>query len=175
MITPTGPYPSGIHPCASAAPPDVADRLRGLCDAMGANVGRLEEVLRARRRRRCPDPRADRQKRGISSYISMGRVPIEVPLGGEVVCVSYPDAIPQRDTAMSWINKFRPTAPAPPVRSRDEKVLSTDRSRREIDRRDEKMAEGVATFGAKIIPDEIKRRQISMIVRYVLSVRARSP
>ena len=28
-----------------AAPTDVADRLRGICDAMGNNIGRLEELL----------------------------------------------------------------------------------------------------------------------------------
>ena len=34
----------------AAAPPDVTDRLRGLCDAMGNNVGRLEDLLRVVRR-----------------------------------------------------------------------------------------------------------------------------
>jgi hypothetical protein len=29
----------------AAAPPDVADRLRGICDAMGNNISRLEELL----------------------------------------------------------------------------------------------------------------------------------
>ena len=64
---------------------------------------------------------------------------------------------------MSWFDILLPRGTASFAPSRNETV-----------RHVEKTAVEVETRKANIIPDEIKRLQVSMIVRHVMSMRARS-
>ena len=72
---------------------------------------------------------------------------------------------------MGWIDKFRKVRKGQPSRYWDT-VRANDQWRDELAGRGERPTDGVAPLSANVA-DDIKRRQVSLIVRYVMSVRAR--
>jgi hypothetical protein len=73
---------------------------------------------------------------------------------------------------MDWIDKFRASRKAQPAHQRVDNILATEYARKTIADRGKTSADRAALLDAKIT-DEIRRRQVSLIVGYVLSVRAR--
>ena len=75
-------------------------------------------------------------------------------------------------TAMGWMDKLRASAKAQPAHRRVDNALSTEYARDVIAGRGAEPDRRGALLDAKTTA-EIKRRQVSLIVRYVMSVRAR--
>ena len=75
-----------------------------------------------------------------------------------------------RKTAMGWTSRFRVSGDAKPVGAGDETIINgAPYSGLEASRSEPKKSVAVGDHAA----EEIKRRQISLAVRYVTAVRAR--